>query len=43
LQWPICPWQHLIRWATTIYQKKNDITHLIPRLLLSSTIYFVWH
>jgi len=25
------------------YQKKNDITHLIPRLLLSSTVYFVWH
>ena len=43
MQWPIYPWQHLIRWASSTYQKKNTITHLIPRLLLSSTVYFIWH
>ncbi|KAJ6976205.1 hypothetical protein NC653_031908 [Populus alba x Populus x berolinensis] len=30
-------------WSSATYTKKNDITHLIARLLLSTTVYFIWH
>jgi hypothetical protein len=43
LQWPHTSWQDLLQWASTHYRQQNDITHMIARLLLSTTVYFLWH
>jgi len=43
LQWPHPSWQELLQWASTHYRKHNDFKHMVPRLLLSTTIYLLWH
>jgi len=43
VHWPSTTWDHLLQWSSNIYTKNNDITHLIARLLLSTTVYFIWH
>ncbi|XP_011008594.1 PREDICTED: uncharacterized protein LOC105113923 [Populus euphratica] len=43
MQWPCKPWKHLLQWAASYYKKKNDSDHMIARLLLSTTVYFLWH
>jgi hypothetical protein len=32
-----------LQWAAAHYNKKNAIDHLIARLLLSTTVYFLWY
>jgi len=41
--WPSIPWKPLLQWAAVHYQKKTDLHQMIARLLLSSTVYFLWH
>jgi hypothetical protein len=41
--WPITPWRNLLQWAASHYTKKNNMDHIIARLLLSATVYFLWH
>lgn len=43
IYWSCCTWPHLLQWGSTNYCKKNDIQHLITRLLLSATAYLLWH
>ncbi|KAJ6889562.1 hypothetical protein NC652_030338 [Populus alba x Populus x berolinensis] len=43
IQWPSINWDQLLHWTSTAYAKKKDITHLIARLVLSTTVYFLWH
>ena len=40
---PFATWDRLLQWASTVYMKKNDITHMIARLMLSTIVYFIWH
>ncbi|KAJ6897722.1 hypothetical protein NC652_024515 [Populus alba x Populus x berolinensis] len=42
LNWPCIPWQQLIHWASMLCQQRHDITNLIARLLLSSSVYLLW-
>ena len=42
MQWPASYWHHLFLQASTIYQKKKNITHMIAPLLLSNMVYFIW-
>ncbi|KAJ6971338.1 hypothetical protein NC653_035571 [Populus alba x Populus x berolinensis] len=41
--WPSIPWQPLLQWAAVHYNKKSNLDHMIARLLLSTTVYFLWH
>jgi hypothetical protein len=43
MQWPCKPWTQFLHWAATYYNKKNDIDHMIARLMLSITVYFLWY
>ena len=43
MHWPIRPWKDLLLWAVATYQSKKNIQHMIARLLLSTTVYFLWH
>jgi len=43
VQWPSLPWNQLLIWAANTYRKGKDIMHTIPRLMLSTTVYFLWH
>ncbi|KAJ6978454.1 hypothetical protein NC653_026761 [Populus alba x Populus x berolinensis] len=43
VHWPSTTWDQLLQWSSSAYTKKNDFTHLIARLLLSTTVYFIWH
>nr|TKR98075.1 hypothetical protein D5086_0000206760 [Populus alba] len=42
IHWPRQPWMHLLRWTASSYKQRNDSEHLIARLLLSTTVYFLW-
>ena len=43
MHWPCKPWMQFLQWAAAHYNKKNAIDHLIARLLLSTTVYFLWY
>nr|TKR85033.1 hypothetical protein D5086_0000251720 [Populus alba] len=43
IYWPCCTWQNLLQWGTTHYSRKKDIQHLIARLVLSASVYILWH
>ncbi|KAJ6894121.1 hypothetical protein NC652_028020 [Populus alba x Populus x berolinensis] len=43
LQWLHTSWQDLLQWASTHYRQHNNIKHMIARLLLSTTVYLLWH
>lgn len=43
VQWPSLPRNQLLIWAVNTYRKGKDIMHTIPRLMLSTTVYFLWH
>jgi hypothetical protein len=43
LHWPCIPWQQLLQWASVHYQQRNNIISIIARLLLSTSVYILWH
>ncbi|KAJ6917686.1 hypothetical protein NC652_019881 [Populus alba x Populus x berolinensis] len=43
IHWPYLPWQNLLSWTTANYCKNTDIQHLIARLVLSTTVYYIWY
>ena len=43
ISWPVLHWKELLQWATSNYQKAHDITHVIPKLILSTTVYHLWY
>jgi mannosylglycoprotein endo-beta-mannosidase len=42
IYWPCSSWPNLLQWASTNYTRKNDIQHIIARLMLSATVYLLW-
>jgi hypothetical protein len=42
IQWPRMQWNHLLQWATSNYRKRKNILHIIARLSLSTTVYYIW-
>ena len=40
--WPLTPWQSLLQWAASTFRKK-DFTHTLPRLVLSTVVYYLWY
>lgn len=42
IYWPCCTWPNILQWGSANYYRKDDITHLIARFLLSATVYLLW-
>ena len=42
IHWPRQSWMQLLQWTASYYKQRNDSEHLIARLLLSTTVYFLW-
>lgn len=40
--WPTLSWLPLLQWAILHLRRKGDFRHLLSRLVLSTTIYFLW-
>ncbi|KAB5521999.1 hypothetical protein DKX38_026318 [Salix brachista] len=43
IQWRQLSWINLIHWASGAWAKRKDFQHLTARLILSSTVYFLWY
>lgn len=43
LHWPCIPWQQLLHWVAMTCQQRNNIISMIARLLLSTSVYILWH
>jgi hypothetical protein len=43
MQWPCIPWQQLLQWVSVHCQQRNNIISMIARLLLSTSVYILWH
>jgi len=43
MHWPCIPWQQLLQWASVHCQQRNNIISMIARLLLSTSVYILWH
>lgn len=41
--WPQLAWPMLASWTALEYNKRKNITHIIPKLILSATIYHLWY
>jgi hypothetical protein len=41
--WPCKPWTQLLHWSATHYNQRNNSDHIIARLLLSATVYYLWY
>jgi hypothetical protein len=41
--WPCKPWTQLLHWSATHYNQRNNSDHIIARLLLSTTVYYLWY
>ncbi|KAJ6989544.1 hypothetical protein NC653_022191 [Populus alba x Populus x berolinensis] len=41
--WPCKPWTQLLHWSATHYNQRNNTDHMIGRLLLSATVYYLWY
>ncbi|KAJ8748130.1 hypothetical protein K2173_012596 [Erythroxylum novogranatense] len=41
--WPSTSWVPLLQWACTHLHRRKDYRHLISRLVLSATVYFLWY
>ncbi|KAJ6392526.1 hypothetical protein OIU84_029088 [Salix udensis] len=42
LTWPNLPWQDLLTWASQKWTSKFQFSHLLAKLALSTTCYFLW-
>ncbi|KAJ6670035.1 hypothetical protein OIU85_021996 [Salix viminalis] len=43
IRWPHLQWQHLIQWTARRYSNKKNCKFIIPKLILSTTVYHVWY
>ena len=41
--WPCKPWTQLLHWSAIHYNQRNNNDHMIARLLLSATVYYLWY
>ncbi|KAJ6983827.1 hypothetical protein NC653_026594 [Populus alba x Populus x berolinensis] len=41
--WPNTSWQRLLQWAASIFRKPKDFTHILSRMVLSTTVYYIWY
>jgi len=43
IAWPSLSWQPLLQWASFQFRKRKDFMHILARLSLSATVYFIWY
>ncbi|KAJ6940685.1 hypothetical protein NC651_006728 [Populus alba x Populus x berolinensis] len=41
--WPTTTWQRLLQWAASSFRKPKEFTHILSRMVLSTTVYYIWY